>query len=230
MASIILFSLKDVFCMWIISLRPPYCYVCVLILSHPFSEDHPIFISIMRDIQVDDRSKNFVACILHTFQAIMIISCKLAVTKIMSAIWKFWWRLLNWQKVHFVEIKSETDCKYEFRSIEFRLTLLQLKPSMDFLDMLDDKLIDPSLPRLKSATPDSDGSPLWLPVPPPYLRKPKFNTPSPPDIYPRRLYWNKYLFFFLYYFLWHGIININRWLDPTLQKGRKFRKSKQSSN
>ncbi|OWF47365.1 uncharacterized protein LOC110454446 isoform X2 [Mizuhopecten yessoensis] len=69
----------------------------------------------------------------------------------------------------------------------------QHQPPMDFLDMLDDtQTVAPSpvpVNMLKSATPDSDGSPLWLPVPPPFPKKPTFDTPSPPDkLYPRLLY------------------------------------------
>ncbi|XP_033753313.1 uncharacterized protein LOC117336782 isoform X2 [Pecten maximus] len=70
----------------------------------------------------------------------------------------------------------------------------QTKEPMDFIDMLDDTRPKSKSPvaavnMLKSATPDSDGSPLWLPIPPPLPKKPTFDTPSPPEkLYPRLLY------------------------------------------
>ncbi|XP_069132089.1 uncharacterized protein [Argopecten irradians] len=83
---------------------------------------------------------------------------------------------------------------YYSNSLDYTQSTHQMKEPMDFLDMLDDPQPKAKSPvaavnMLKSATPDSDGSPLWLPVPPPFPKKPTFDTPSPPDkLYPRLLY------------------------------------------
>lgn len=73
--------------------------------------------------------------------------------------------------------------------------------NIDFLDLVDSSGVkdnylsqvnnpDTSVHHLKSATPDSDGSPLWrFPESRTFPRKPSFESPSPPyKLYPRRLY------------------------------------------